>query len=203
MLNPTVTQRWTIATWLVSGIDHADRIAAPFGVASGHERCDAIALQSVRHAVADAVATELSMQCTWALSHYPKSPLFRSHGVGLAMLTPHRIRSTHDQVVSKKTSTWSNDRRIAQQVLLERDDHSAYAIVHAVPPIGLDVAFPGNAPTVVLRPVQVGIDVAGAVRLPDQARLVSSDTSTPESDRQPLLRVSFEQEWVRPDLPIA
>lgn len=199
MLNPTVTRRWTVATWLLTGTHDVDRATAALSALEA----DVIAVQSVRRAFASQLAERLGVQHEWALSHYPHTPLFRSQAVGLATLTPHRIVEHREQVLSKATSTWSNDRRIAQAVLVERADRSAYAVLHSVPPVDTTIGLGGSAPTIVIRPVQVGIDDTRAVQLPADAAVVSAQTTTPIAGGQPMLVVGFEQSWVQADFPSA
>jgi hypothetical protein len=203
MLNPTVTRCWTLATWLLTGLDDAGAHADPTVAALRALDADVIAVQSVRRPVAELLAGALAMRHEWALSHYPRTPLFRSQGVGLAVFTPHRIIEHRTVVVSTASSTWSNDRRIAQAVLIERPDHSSYAVVHAVPPVDAHAGFDGSAPTIVIRPVQVGIDPSRAIELPPTATAVATDTTVPIAGGQPLLVVRFEQDWVQPDFPPA
>lgn len=203
MLNPTVSRRWTIATWLLAGFDDdtADDLAASLrGLGA-----DVIVLQSVPRSLAERLGATLAMHSQWALSHYRRSPLLRRSGVGLATLTPHTVRSSTDRVISPQESTWSPKRRIAQSTLVQRADHSAYQVLHAGTSVD-DAAGPGGgqgggAPTIVVRPAQVGIDAGRAVELPKGSVVVSSDSTAPIAGAQPLLAVTFDHDWVAADFP--
>ncbi len=198
----TVTRRWTIATWLVAGHPgDVEAIAVPLDALGA----DAIALQSVREHDVEQVAAALGANHVWAKSHHPRARLFPGSAVGLALLTPHRIRDDGTIVVSEARSLWSRRRRIAQVATVERPDHSAYAIGHCMAPgrDGLPFTTPtGGAPAVTIRPVQVGIDAELALDLPDGATPIDTATSRPVADMAELLSVTFEMPWVQGDFPV-
>ena len=200
MLNPTVSRRWTIATWLLAGFDDDnDRAADDLAASLRALNADVIVLQSVPRSLAERLGATLAMHSRWALSHYRRSPLLRGSGVGLATLTPHTIRSSTDRVISPQESTWSPKRRIAQSTLVQRADHSAYQVLHAG--TSVDDAAGGGAPTIVVRPAQVGIDAGRAVELPKGSVVVSNDSTAPIAGAQPLLTVTFDHDWVAADFP--
>jgi endonuclease/exonuclease/phosphatase family metal-dependent hydrolase len=123
----TVARRWTVTTWNVHGIEDPplDDVAQVLADASA----DVIALQEVERGQAASLAERLGMRHEWALKHYPRTPLLRASGEGLAILTPHALREAGSRALTKH-STWSWRRRIVQWGLVERDDHSAHRIVN-------------------------------------------------------------------------
>ena len=194
----TVLRRWTVATWLLAGVDDFEAVAhalEPLGA-------DAIALQSVHERDADTVAAALGMQMAWEVSHYPRSRILLGSSVGLAVLTPHRVSSSHATVTSAKTSLWSSARRVAQFCTVERHDQTGYTVVHAVGPnhgAGVDA---GGFPLVRMVPEQVGVDETRAIELPGEATGVSHSTVTPVEGANDLQATSFELPWVRGDFPV-
>ncbi|MDJ0770884.1 MAG: hypothetical protein QNJ12_18975 [Ilumatobacter sp.] len=190
----SVPRRWTIATWLVAGSrDDVEAIAAP--LIDGE--LDVVMLQSIGKRNVDALAAAIGANHVWALSHHRRSRLLPGSGVGLAALTPHRIIGTVDAVVGEHRSRWSKHRRIAQEVTVERADHSAYAISHSV--ADGTVTGPAGPPRIVVRPSLVDAGAERAVELPDGAVLVDVDATTPIAGAAPLLTVTFEMAWVQGD----
>jgi hypothetical protein len=200
MAMATVRRRWTIATWLLArgGGDPAALTAALGGLDA-----DAVTLQSVRHDLVEQVGPALGMNHAWARSHHPHSRLIPGSAVGLCVLTPHRITSSTDHVVSERASVWSTKRRIAQVATVERHDHSAYTIAHAVERLDGVVVPTGAAPTVLVRPTRVGVDDDRAIELPSGATVIGSQVSRPIDGVEPLLAVTFEMPWVQGDFPTA
>jgi hypothetical protein len=194
----TVSRRWTIATWLVAGhggqietIDHAIEDLS----------CDAMLLQSIRESDVQPLAAGLGFHHVWALSHYRRSRLIRGSGVGLAVMTPHRIVDSFDVVVGDHRSTWSTDRRIAQTVSIERTDHSSYQFSHAVVPVTVFASQPNGAPAISVHPARIDSDPAGAIELPEQATVVSRTVDRPITGVAQLVSVTFEMPWVQGDFP--
>lgn len=122
----TVERTWTITTWNVQG----SRRPRPSDLADALrvESPDVIAVQEIRRGTAERLATELGMDHTWALKHFPFGPLFRSAAEGLAILSPHDMTRSGHRVVSDSTSTWTYRRRIAQWSVISRSDASGYRI---------------------------------------------------------------------------
>ncbi len=188
-----------MATWLVAGgHDRIEEIAHALDATGA----DAIALQSVRRHDAEQIAAALGHQLAWALSHHPRSRLIPRSGVGLAMLTSHRITASADGVSNDHPSTWSARRRIWQTVAVERHDHSAYSFGHAVGATERVDASAGP-PAVLIVPEQVGVEASHAIRLPDGAALVDHMTTRPLDALAPLLVATFEMAWVRGDFDVA
>jgi hypothetical protein len=198
MAMATVNRRWTIATWLVAGAKPPPDGAV---AALAHVDADAIALQSVGKRDVDEVAAALGMHCTWACSHYPRTRLFPGSAVGLAVLTPHRISFSDRHVVTGGRSAWSRSRRIAQNATVERSDHSAYTISHAAERVVGPATPSGAAPSIIIRPPQVGVDDKRAIELPTGASMVTSVASTPIERAAAMLVVTFEMPWVQGDFP--
>lgn len=196
----SVARRWTIATWLLARADEqVEAVAASLGT----DTVDVVALQSVRERDAAHLSAALGCNHSWARSHHPRSRLLPGSAVGLAVLTPHRITASDDHLVGDHRSLWSSKRRIAQISIVERDDHSAYTIVHAAERIDGQTAPPGAAPPIVIRPAQIGVDDARAIQLPAGAVTVSASTTAPIDGGASLLVVTFEMPWVTGDFPLA
>lgn len=192
----TVQRRWTVASWLLAGVDDVEAVTHALEALSA----DAIALQSVHERDADTVAAALGMQMAWEVSHYPRSRLLLGSAVGLAVLSPHRITSSHSTVINDHRSLWSGKRRIAQLALVERHDQTGYTFVHALGTIAPTVPTTGFP---AVRMVPVGVDeAAAAIVLPAEATTVSSSTETPIDGAPPLLATTFEMPWVRGDFPV-
>ncbi len=192
----TVSRTWTIASWMVAGID-----AAEIGRVLDRIDTDAIALQSLRENDAEQIADRLGVDCTWELSYYPTSRLLPGTARGLAVLSPHSIDDSVSFVTNNHSSTWSRQRRIAHFAVVRRPDHSGYTIGHAVGSPDPESMGRPPAPLVWFRPAQVGIDGDRAVEVPDQADIVVVDASTPLPGTAPLLTVTFEMPWVQGDYP--
>lgn len=194
----TVLRRWTVATWLLAGVDDFEAVAHALESLSA----DAIALQSVHERDADTVAAALGMQMSWEVSHSPRSRVFLGSSVGLAVLTPHRVSASHATVTSAKTSLWSTSRRIAQCCTVERHDHTGYTIAHAVGPTHGVTAGAGGFPIVRMVPEQVGVDASRAIELPPEAGAATSTVAEPIEGANRLQATSFELPWVQGDFPV-
>jgi endonuclease/exonuclease/phosphatase family metal-dependent hydrolase len=75
------------------------------------------------------------MKFTWALKHYPFTPLLRGAAEGLAIFSPHVVDAAGHSEISDGRTKWSYKRRIAQWALVGRPDTSAYRVynVHLSP----------------------------------------------------------------------
>ena len=175
----TVLRRWTVATWLLAGVDDFESVAHALEPLAA----DAIALQSLHERDADTIAAALGMQMAWEVSHYPRSRILVGTSVGLAVLTPHRVSASHATVTSSTSTLWSTKRRIAQCCTVERHDHTAYMIVHAVGPTHGVTTDGGGFPLVRMVPEQVGIDETRAIELPQDAGDASSTVSWSSTHR--------------------
>lgn len=194
----TVTRRWTVATWLVAGAgDHLDAVAN----ALRSVRADAVALQSIRRDDADAVARALEQRVEWELSHYPNTPLFQRSGVGLCVISPHRLADSR-VVPTERRSRWSRRRRIVQSVTVLRSDHSEYRIVHRVGPVGVLGGEDDAGNSITITPEQVGVDAVRAIGIPDAATLVAAQVERPIATVAPLQSTTFEMPWVQGDFPV-
>ena len=84
------------------------------------------------------------MRFTWALKHYPVTPIFKSLAEGLAILTPHALDAASHSEVSNSRSKWTYRRRIAQwassAVPTPRRTASTTASVHPTMPHWSDVS---------------------------------------------------------------
>lgn len=129
----TEARTWAVTTWNVHGSarPHFAAIAAAIAL----EAPDVVVLQEIRKQQSSELAQELGMRYTWALKHYPYSPLFRGAAEGLAIMTPHALHAAGHSEVSNATSKWTSKRRIAQWCLVGRPDTSAYRIynLHLTP----------------------------------------------------------------------
>ena len=163
---------------------------------------DAIALQSLEESDVERIAAELGMNHAWELSYHPVNRLILGSGIGLAVLSPHTVASSTSIVVNAHHSTWSKHRRIAQFAVVNRPDHSGYAIGHAVGNVSAG-AMPGlAAPLVMCRPEQVDRDPARAIEVPEAATVTNTETDQPIERAEPLLSVTFEMPWVQGDFPV-
>jgi hypothetical protein len=194
----TVLRRWRLATWLVAGSD-----ARIGGIESalGDADADVVLLQSVRRSELRRLAAGLEMSHVWAFSHHPRSRLFPSSAVGLAVLTPHRITEESSVVVNAHRSKWSRERRVGQFATVERRDHSAYRFGHAAGVAELQHERDGP-PFVQVHPIRIEGDPALAVELPQGAVLVALDTKRPFIHSAQLLTIEFDVPWVAGDLAI-
>ena len=85
----TVARTWTVTTWNLHG-----SAGPPLASVAARLRSfapDVIALQEVQRRQAASLAETLGMQYHWALKHYPWTPLLKSKGEGVAILTPHAL----------------------------------------------------------------------------------------------------------------
>lgn len=189
----TEPRRWTIATWLVA---HAARDLGRVGATLSELSADAWALQSLTEEDAGQLAERLGATCVWQLSHHPRSRLIPSSGLGLAVLTHHRVSDSVSFVTNNHSSPWSKHRRIAHFAVVERDDHSGYTIGHAVGSPDPEHRGLPPAPLVWFRPTQVGVDDGRAVELPDGATAIGHELRRPIEHAPPAMAVTFEMPWV-------
>lgn len=122
----SAARSWTITTWNIHGAARPDITAIAARIES--ESPDVVALQETRRGQADELAKQLGMRYTWALKHYPYTPLLRGAAEGLAILTPHALDAAGHSEVSKVRRKWTYKRRIMQFCLVGRPDSSAYRI---------------------------------------------------------------------------
>ncbi len=124
---------WTVTTWNVHGSAKPDVSALASAISL--ELPDVVVLQEIRKQQAADLAQQLGMRYTWALKHYPFSPLLRSAAEGMAIMTPHALDAAGHSEISNGKSTWNYKRRIAQWCLVGRPDASAYRVynVHLSP----------------------------------------------------------------------
>jgi len=195
----TVIRRWTIGSWLVAGID-----AASIGETLAGVDADAIALQSIRKAEVEQVADRLSMRHAWELSYHPVTRLLPGTAIGLAVLTRHSIGDSASIVTNNHSSTWSRHRRIAHFAVVDRADHSAYTIGHAVcSPDPESIGGTPPAPLVWFRPAEVDVEPDRAVDLPEDVTAAETAVQRPVAGEPPLLTVTFDMPWVQGDFPVA
>ncbi len=123
---------WTITTWNIQGSARPD--LDDLATAIAIEAPDVVVLQEIREQQAAALAAKLKMRYTWALKHYPYTPLLRRKAEGLAIMSAHALDAAGHSEISNGKSKWSYRRRIAQWCLVGRADTSAYRIynVHLV-----------------------------------------------------------------------
>lgn len=133
----TEPRNWTVLSWNVRGTAQPDldKIATAIRV----ESPDVVVLQEIRRGQATQLAATLEMKFTWALKHYPFSPLLKNAAEGLAIMTPHALDAAGHAEVSTGKSKWTYHRRIAQWALVGKPDTSAYRVYN------LHLA-PGNQP---------------------------------------------------------
>lgn len=122
----TIARSWTVTTWNLRGSDKPDIAAAATAIEV--ESPDVVVIQEIRKAQAVTLATALGMRFTWALKHYPYTPLLKAAAEGMAILTPHALDAAGHSEISTKKSKWTYKRRIAQWCLVGRSDASAYRI---------------------------------------------------------------------------
>lgn len=194
----TVARSWTVASWLLARARSVSSIVSALSRAD----LDAVALQSVGKSDARRIAERLDMHWAWELSHHPTSRLIPGGGVGLVVMTPHRLSDSSSVVTNAHASPWSKQRRIVQFATVERRDHSGYTIGHTVgapdPDPPADTAFP----MVWFRPVQIGVDDGRAVELPVGAATVRTEVTEPVEGMASLCAVTFELPWVEGDFPV-
>jgi endonuclease/exonuclease/phosphatase family metal-dependent hydrolase len=122
----TEARSWTVTTWNVHGSakPDTDALAAAIEV----ESPDVVLLQEVRQGQARKIAERLGMRYTWALKHYPFTPLLGDAAEGAAIMTPHALDAAGHSEISDGRTTWTYHRRIAQWCLVGRPDTSAYRV---------------------------------------------------------------------------
>ncbi len=119
---------WTVVSWNAHGSAEPDIAAA--GAALGALGADVLALQEVRRHQAASIAGTVGGPHTWALKHYIPALRLRHGAEGMAIVTPHRLTERGVQVISAKRRTWSWRRRLLQEALVERDDHTGYRVIN-------------------------------------------------------------------------
>lgn len=139
------------------------------------------------------------MQYHWALKHYPWTPLLKSKGEGVAILTPHTLSATGSASLTPTHSHWSYKRRIVGWGLVARPDHSAYRVYDAhligggAPGDRLDqatrvaalVAEHGGAPAVVAGDFNDGDDEPAVIdALPGIEGPTTANTNPSDTPRQ-------------------
>lgn len=122
----TTARSWTVTTWNVHGSTRPD--IKELGARIENESPDVVVIQEIRRKQAEELALQLGMRFTWALKHYPLTPLFRWAAEGLAILTPHALDAAGHIEISANRSKWTYKRRIMQFCLVGRPDTSAYRI---------------------------------------------------------------------------
>ena len=194
----SIERSWTVVTWLVAhGRSDLDAVVG----ALRRVEADAIALQSLEESDVEHIADALGVRSAWELSYHPVSRLIPGSGIGLAVLSPHAIDVSQHVVINEHHSTWSKHRRIAQFAVVDRADHSSYAIGHAVGTVAAG-AMPGvSAPLVMIRPEQVEHDPGRAVEVPSGATVTNTEVVRPIGNAEPMLTVTFEMPWVQGDSP--
>lgn len=117
---------WTVLSWNIrgSGKPDLDRLASIISV----ESPDVVVLQEVRKNQAERLAQLLAMRYTWALKHYPFTPLLARCAEGAAILSPHALDAAAHTEIGARSSSWTWRRRIAQWALVGRADTSAYRV---------------------------------------------------------------------------
>ena len=129
----TETRTWTVTTWNVRGTAKPDLESVAAAIEA--ESPDVVLLQEVRQSQVRKLAERLRMRYTWALKHYPFTPLLKDAAEGLAIMTPHALDAAGHSEISDGRTTWTYKRRIAQWCLVGRPDTSAYRVynVHLSP----------------------------------------------------------------------
>jgi endonuclease/exonuclease/phosphatase family metal-dependent hydrolase len=124
---------WTVTTWNVRGRAKPD--IAAVATAIEVESPDVVVIQEIRKTQAAALASALGMRFTWALKHYPFTPLLKGAAEGMAILTPHALDAAGHSEISVKKTKWTHKRRIVLWCLVGRSDAVAYRIynVHLTP----------------------------------------------------------------------
>lgn len=195
----TILRRWTIITWMVAhGRSDLDEVISALRPVA----TDAVALQSLERRDVERIADALGMNHAWEVSHHRRSRLLPGSGVGLAILSPHRIEGSTSSVINGHESLWSSERRIAQWATVARSDHSAYSVGHAVGTAPTGVFPTGSAPLVEIRPEQVDHDPDRAIGLPPGAVSIESTMTRPIEHVTPMLSVTFDMPWVQGDFPV-
>lgn len=116
-------------TWNVRGSARPDIVRIAELIRA--EAPDVVTLQEVRKAQAAELAAALRMKFTWALKHYPWTPLLRGAAEGMAILSPHALDAAGHSELSSGRSAWTYRRRIGQWALVGRGDASAYRVYNA------------------------------------------------------------------------
>jgi|TARA_R110002110_G_C13291726_1_gene703533 endonuclease/exonuclease/phosphatase family metal-dependent hydrolase len=121
-----IARSWTVTTWNVRGAGKPD--IAAVATAIEIESPDVVVIQEIRKAQAADLASALGMRFTWALKHYPYTPLLSGTAEGMAILTPHALDAAGHSEISTKKSKWTHSRRIALWCLVGRSDALAFRI---------------------------------------------------------------------------
>ncbi|NND76270.1 MAG: hypothetical protein HKN44_14825 [Ilumatobacter sp.] len=198
---------WTVMTWNLRGSAKPalDRVAATVRA----EEPDVVVLQEVRRSQGVQLAQALAMRFTWALKHYPWTPLLRGAAEGMAILTPHALDAAGHSEISEGRSRWTYRRRIAQWALVGRPDTSAYRVynLHLSPhdrsferrseavAVADIVAGHGDAPPAIIAG-DFNDDTDGSIiyALPGIEHLTPSPTNPAESPAQTLDHVLLPPE---------
>ena len=117
---------WTVTTWNLRGAGKPD--IAAIATAIEVESPDVVVIQEIRKTQASDLARALGMRFTWALKHYPFTPLLKGSAEGMAILTPHALDAAGHSELSVKKSKWTHKRCIALWCLVGRSDALAYRI---------------------------------------------------------------------------
>jgi len=121
-----IARFWTVTTWNMHGARKPD--IAAVATAIEVESPDVVVIQEIRKAQAADLASALGMRFTWALKHYPFTPLLKGAAEGMAILTPHALDAAGHSQISSEKSKWTHNRRIALWCLVGRSDGLAYRI---------------------------------------------------------------------------
>ena len=123
---------WTVVTWNVHGSAGPDVRALAAVLAN--QAPDVIALQEIRWHQALLVSRRLHMRRTWALKHFPLTPLLPWLAEGMAILSPHQLADPRARIISRGASAWTFRRRIAQWATIVRGrpaDHDELVVCNA------------------------------------------------------------------------
>lgn len=195
----TEARSWAVLTWNVHGstTPEVDRLADVIR----RESPDVVVIQEIRRSQAAALAARLGMRFTWALKHYPWTPLLRRLAEGMAILSPHGLDAAGHSEVSDGKSSWTYRRRILQWALVGRPDASAARVynVHLSPgDLSLErrteavtiaelVASHGDAPpAVVAGDLNDDTDASIVYALPGVEHLTPPPTNPADAPRQVL-----------------
>jgi endonuclease/exonuclease/phosphatase family metal-dependent hydrolase len=123
---------WTVVTWNVHGSAGPDVRALAAVLAA--QAPDVIALQEIRWHQAFLVSRRLRMRRSWALKHFPLTPLLPWLAEGMAILTPHQLAEPRVRIISRGASVWTFRRRITQWATVVRGrpaDHDELVVFNA------------------------------------------------------------------------
>lgn len=120
---------WSVMTWNVHGSAGPDVI--DLAAAIRRESPDVVVVQEIRRSQAGLLAAALPMRYSWALKHYPYTPLLWWRAEGMAIFTPHVIDAAGHTTISDSASKLTWRRRLAQWALVGRRDGSAVRVYNA------------------------------------------------------------------------